>query len=638
MTTYIEILNPIDDINVSVNAELVIRIYSDDLTYLYPASIRIDVDEGLGSVNIFDSGSFQNGWTGNIINVDQIDNDDFIISCVRPDSSPNYTEDSLIVVDANYNWTVFEQFKFRIGGAGVIWPVEYDEDLDLSGPGAPAGWSSITTGTGLSPTFNGTMTPRPGLTGSSYIKKTSYGLNFIDGFIIDIEMELDTTDPNTIASRTTMIDVYLGIFGRIQVGIDKRLEPEISIITVVNTPVAGAGVPLFTSTTTNFRIRLAIKGPDHDNLVTKLYVGFDSDTNRSKTSWVLQQVFGPSTATGTIEDYISVGTVSQSTSAAIFKRISIKNGYDPELLYNKPIITSKSLVSGQSSGGDKLSLFGLNLDNDMIVPDFNDLTWIDDKSRGTGSQITASSGYLNLLVDGTTASNNDMPIAKFGIPLRSEAGGGVDISFDVELDSDLIKNLLGFNVTICGIEIHCNKLSFNLEFNNTSNGIIISALKKDSANLVHGTAGTILSERKLQNINTSIYNVRIILINGDISLLLNGQQMVIDRLLDLPTILIMYSKVAQPIDLNTRINNFSIKPIITFGSEVAKDIINTDNSNINLYTPEYIVGNQALNISNAYGNASGGNFKYEQDPQQLLLGGDNNSSIYIVDQIVKQPV
>ena len=68
---------------------------------------------------------------------------------------------------------VTTNLSFRTINETTTSPLTPTETLDFSGPGAPAGWTSV--GTAGNPTFTGVMTPDPG-NGTSYIEKSAFGL------------------------------------------------------------------------------------------------------------------------------------------------------------------------------------------------------------------------------------------------------------------------------------------------------------------------------------------------------------------------------------------------------------------------------------------------------------------------------
>jgi hypothetical protein len=616
--------------NNSVSTEIVINI-QDTVDSLNLTTVDIDVDDG-SLTNVIISGVFANNWTGEIINNNPGPDDEYTFVLIRPTSDPLYPEDQEVNVDISAEATP-NSFSFSTESKSVISPT-YTEELDLSGPGVPSGWTAFSSGTGSNPTFSGSMTTDPGASGKSYIYKASYGLDFVNGILIDFTISNSSINMGSGSdSLKSILELNLGGSGEIFLQINDGSDP------VIKFKNSDTGIPLLFNESLEVRIRVSVKQVEN-KFLARLYIGYDNTNNRTITSFVLQQTIEV-LYVGGILDIITIGSIDDTSFDLTFSKINIKNGSDPDIYYATTISEAISISESTVDGGDKLLIHGLNLAADIITPTLNDDTWISDLSQGTGSSILVSNNELDLIIDGATASANDRAIAKFAIPLSSDTIGGIDLKFNIEVDQTLISILPGFDVIIFGLELKIGNKEFVLEL--LSNIVNLNALfkiyEKTGSDIVTNTAGTTIFNQDLISITTKDHIIRLVNVGNNITLFINNQYQLSLGFSDDSAILALYTKTAQAQSVSTKISNFIIKPLVLFGDKFVDNYISIDETLLNIVTPENPnIGDQQLELRGPRINADLGVFTYTQRPQTFQVGGKDQNSLYVVDPIIKEPL
>ena len=97
MAYNITLLKPENTTNVSIDTEVVVNIYESVMATIDTSLIIIMVDIGGGASAVFQSNTFQNGWTGEIIHNEDYDK---TIVCIKPAANPSFDYDKKITVFA----------------------------------------------------------------------------------------------------------------------------------------------------------------------------------------------------------------------------------------------------------------------------------------------------------------------------------------------------------------------------------------------------------------------------------------------------------------------------------------------------------------------------------------------------------
>jgi hypothetical protein len=533
--------------------------------------------------------------------------------------------DSILILDTSDSNS---EFLFRTENIGTETP-EYSEVLDLTGPGLPVGWSAVSQDTGSDPTFNGTMVTNPGANGRSYIFKQPYGQDFVNGILIDFTItDCDVLMGAGPDSLEILARMFLGDFGQMTLLINAGPDPHIRFTST------NSIVPLLIGESLEINVRISIK-QESDVFITRLYLGYNNTNNREITPVILQQTIETPAYTTAI-DSIIIGNASNASYGFTFSNISIKNGSDPNEYYAFSEINGIDPIQAELSGGDKIRIFGTDLDAGAVDLNLDDLTWISNASQD-GGDINVISNKLQLELD-SGGNPGVRGIAKFGIPLTADLIGGSDFSFDVEIDATYIDNKPSFELILFGVEIKIGNSSFILEFvTSTTTGAIARVLNKSGNNIVTDTAGTTLFEQSLFTITKNTYTIRLITFNGKVILFVDGTERIVLGINSGPAIPIIYNKSAQVLNLVTYVDSIQLKPLILVGEN---PMIDTDTGRLLVSgsLPEgNNVGDTAIQIRGVGGDENSPvEIEYLQPDQEFALAEGQNIALYLTEPIIKQ--
>ncbi len=635
------LLSPIDgSLGNAVDSEIIINI-QDTVDSLNLNTITVTVDNSGSPVTVMQIGIFVNSWTGEIINNNPGGDDDYTIIFIRPASDPLYPDNQLIDIDVTAESSP-SSFSFNTGSVSSIVDPTYTEELDLTGSGIPSGWTAISGGSGSDPTFSSGMQTITGAFGNSFISKTSYGLDFDPGFILDFEITNSSDNMGSGPNKDISIAlVELQNEAKVLIYLNPYINPEIGMFTRTSAPdYVDNKVSVPVGDVLKVKVRISIKLIDNEYLA-RLYIGFNNSTNRTPTSVVLQQTIK---ALGTVvaNNKILIGTISQTDQNLFFSKIAIANNIDPDLYFAKSSINYVLPVEGVVDGGDKILLSGNNIGSELISPDFSDLTWLSDVSQGTGSAIFVNNNILNLNIDSSTASVDDRAVCRFSLPLKSDLPGGSYTQFGIEVDSNLILTLPGFEVILFGLELKNGVNTFVLEMiANVSNGSVIYevSIRDENRNIVENIDGATFFSQELGSVTSNIHTIGFIINGGIITLFINGQEKIKYGLTTTPISLLLYNKTSQVQTVNTKISNFNVYPLILFGDKPAINFINMNNNLISVFAPKnQNIGDVQISLRNQYFGIDLETFTYTQKLQESQIGGNNDVSVYVVDSIIKQPL
>jgi hypothetical protein len=98
MAINITLVRPTTPTDVSNNTEIVVSIIEDTAAAIDLNSIIATVNDGSGQIVVYQSQTFQNNWSGELINNNPGTEDDLDLVLIRPLSSPLYPFDSLVSV------------------------------------------------------------------------------------------------------------------------------------------------------------------------------------------------------------------------------------------------------------------------------------------------------------------------------------------------------------------------------------------------------------------------------------------------------------------------------------------------------------------------------------------------------------
>jgi hypothetical protein len=417
----------------------------------------------------------------------------------------------------------------------------------------------------------------------------------------------------------------------INVELNAGPNPEIGL----STTSAKSRIPLPLGDPAKIRVRLVLMN-DGSNYIAKLFVGFDNNTGRTETISILQQTTYGSSYSGSLNTF-RIGNISGSTYSITYSKISILNASDPDVYYKVPLINNVIPSEGELAGGDKIVILGSDLDNKIVDVDFSDLTWISDLSQDGGNISVASNKLeLNLLSGGNP---NIRGIARFGFPLASDFIGGSDLTFDIEFNNLLLTNKPSFEVILFAAEIRIGTTSFIIEFvTSTSIGSIIRIFNKSGYDVIGLTAGTILFQQELEDIDKNEYTVRIILIGSVAYLYLDGAFKFKNGIDSGPAVINIYNKSSQPIDLTTYISNLILRPVVTIGNNIVLDFLSADNNFLSFSLPEGSnIGNFPIVIRGINADLeSSFNVNYLQPSQELRVAQTRDLGLYLTHPILKQ--
>ncbi len=528
-------------------------------------------------------------------------------------------------------------FSFRTVSPSIKTPLSYTEELDLSGPGVPAGWVAVSTGVASDPTFGGTMITVPGSpAGTSFIRQTSFGLDFAAGVLIDIDfINSSNWGSATTTGKLRILRAFLGGSGDVSVYLDPSAEPEIGLIGLIGEPASKSAIPLPSGSLLGLRVRLSIKIVNNE-LIARLYVGFNSAGQRSETFKVLHETLGPAISIGTTEDVVEIGNIDASDVGLTISRIDILNASDPDQFYKFSSITSIIPSSGEISGGDRVIIDGNDLDNDLIDFTFDDLTWI--ISEVTQSAIISVSSN-NVLLDFTSAGVNAIAIAKVAAPLSVDKPGGSNVSIGFTTAQNLIDTPTVNEVILFGVEIRQGNSVFALELaSKQSAGTIFRIIHRVDSNLLTATPGTIIFSRDVLTTQQNSHTIKLLIVGSTIIPFINTQQVDKVNLASGPTFMNIYGEIIDVTSFITNITSLIIKPLVLFGNEPATQDTISVNKRISITSPvKSNIGLTDVGIRGFNGSAlSIGGFDYLIPSQELEIGSNNVGALSVVNSILKQ--
>lgn len=525
--------------NVSLNTEVVFRMISDSGP-INLNNLNVTFDDGISTEDPIISGVFSNNFSGEYIDNSLLsDLSDVTVVIVRPSDDSEYQSGVEITVDIDIVYIY--SYSFTLQTFQFTFPNTYSDELDLSS--LPPGYTIQTSGTGSSPTFSiGGMTTIPGASGTSFIKKTTAGLDFETGVLFDVIISAGIT-----TGKVNVLRVSKEGQGIISVAVDFD-NHEIWLNDVVNV------------LSSNFRpgvkgssvfFRLSIIGTQND-LIARLY---SCKEDYSDTCFI-KQTSGPSAVIPISDDSISIGSIDDGDVPIIINSFKILLNENPDVYYPFPQISDISPTYDELSGGKIFKVefensIDLNAGSDSLLSD--DI--INDESTGSAN-ISVGSGILTLSTTGIGSS-----IARM---LRSYSGdipSGADISVDFEVDSGIISNPSQDEIILAAMELRSNGTILTIE-------MISDIVNRTYFRVLLVNSDILVLDKKLINTQKSNFTIRMIRAINQVKILIDGIDIIDTSLKDGPGIIRFYNKVITNRSIDTKITNFIVRPVIMIGDSI----------------------------------------------------------------------
>lgn len=607
---YSEVLPQDGDINVDLNTEIVIKAVDSVPITISNINVTIAINE-IPATDIILNGVFVNGWSGEYITITPPgDGSELYIVITQTDSSPTMGEGAFSIVTAGALIVNFGLLSYKL-----TFPA-YTEIVDISAiPGA--GWTNQFAGTGSAPSFGGGfLTTNPGAAGSSYIQKTAYGLDFANGFLIDIFIS-----GNGVTQSFKLIEVFKGGEGLVSVVLDWAND-EVRLNDVVGIPLQGFNPILYAQAA--LEIRLSVKGVGND-LIARLYI----DDIVTYEGVLLKQTLGPSTSLGTVEDYISVGSIDVGDGPVAIIANLIRNGLDPDDHYAFYSINSVTPLINEVGGGNKItSILNREIDTSLGSYDFSSLNKIVDTSTGVGNISVVSNKLRMELVAGIGEAS-----AKLTHSYSGDLPSGTAISLDVEADATLVTTPPQSDVVLAGIEFKADGMTAILELiSGLVNGVRFRLLLTNQT-------GTIL-DRDVLSVTSASHSIKILRFGNQLIFSIDNQEISPLGISDGVGLLRLYLISTTAISAVTNFANLSSKPVFAIGSK----LVETTSEGITKIISSVIptgdnVGDFPIILSGLSGDDTfSSQFTYTAPIQEVTIAEATDLSLNVVDNIVKEPL
>lgn len=492
-------------------------------------------------------GSFVNEWTGEIID---IGGGVFRIIIIRPARVHLWQQGTKFIVTGDVDSSGIPGTNFTTIVLDFSTPLDADYTEVLNLTSLPSGWANQTSGTGSTPLFSSSgMDTRPGASGTSFIRKNAFGLDFDQGFLIDITAELPSPSQNPGGTINKVVRVVKGGQGIVSLSLD-FVNGEIWLTDVVGITTTGFR-PALSGTEVTFRLSIKNSGED---LIARVYAG----TTGSDTAPLLQQTLGPSLSTSGSADCVDIGSLNTGDKDIRIVSAKILNLSDPDIFYPFPTITNIKPISGQLSGGENLRVdlarnIDLNLGDELFFSQEN----IRDDSTANAS-IDPSLGELDLILQNTGTGEAS---ATYIHALNGDIPSGIDVQFDIGADQTLINQPPSDEVVLAAAELKSTGDSLAIELvSDAGEGKFFRAVQKSNNIEILTTKVIDITQANHTLRFTRAFNKLIVCVNGvpafDTSLKQGSG------------ILRFYSRSdTLAVSLTSKITNFIVRPVITVGGE-----------------------------------------------------------------------
>lgn len=541
--TFTNISPTTGSIDVELNAEVVFNLVSDGPA-INLSTLIVDLNDGVNQEKAINNGVFIYNFTGEIIDNSAGALTDITIVIIRPIGNPEYLQGKNVTVDINvdgYNFLsnfITKTYQFVI-------PSAYTESLNLSS--IPPGFTPQTSGTGSPPTYNADgMTTFPNALGTSFIKRTSAGLDFDAGVLFDVVIN---TPVGSIApvKKAKVLRLCRNDQGVVSVVVDFT-NKEIWIEDILGIPQATyrpviKGDELF--------FRLSVKG-SNDGLVARLY----SSENILIDPPLLKQTSGPADQLPICINAIDIGSIQEGDADVLIKSVNILLNEDPDQYYPFPQISRISPESDILSGGDTLKIeFTPEIDAEAgssILIGENEFL---DVSSGSGVINLANRELL------FNVSGIGIAAAKMVRSFSGDRPSGSDIYTHVEVPSSLISSPPQTEAILFGTEFRSNGDSLQIQF--------VSSTLRRSEFRIKFLNGNILTLDKyaLASSKSSFY-IRFIRSVERLRALVDNTVVIDIPFKDGPGIIKYYVEAASSLNFQSKITQISVLPVIMIGDTV----------------------------------------------------------------------
>jgi len=542
--------------DVGIGTQIKFRVASNPIGGVDVATIDVSIDQGSGYEAAIIGGIFQAGYSGpgsvvapigdgsgydvTIVPEDPLQTSQVI--AVRIDADNDLQGTTMPQVNYTFETTPYAFiYSFVPQTFQFIFPAVYTEEVDLSS--LPSDFTIQTSGTGSTPTFGvGGMTTVPNAAGTSFIRKNAAGLDFETGVLFDV-----VVSAGAVVGKTKVLRLLRGEQGVASVSVDFSTH-EVWLDDIVNSPPYDfrpsiKGDSLF--------FRLSIKGTQ-DNLVARLYSGKEDFVD----PYLLKQTGGPSSVVPAAVDSIELGSIVSGDKAIVIKSCKMLLDENPDAYYPFPQISNILPTSDELSGGET---FKVEFASDIDIGAGSELLFVDDgvNDESTGAAgINVKSGILTLSTTGIGSAMARM--------LRSYSGdlpSGADISIDFEVDANIVSSPPQSEVILAAMEMRANGVVLAIE-------MVADIVNRAYFRALLTNSGIPTINKKLINTQKSQFSIRMLRAGKQIKIYIDGVNLINTSLKDGPGILRFYNKTITDRSINTKISNFTVRPVVVIGDSI----------------------------------------------------------------------